>query len=147
MTAQTLYTTRKRLEIAFRRWLTGKAPSVEFASLLYSPLSIYRETIAQRFAQEMTWENFGAVWQLDHIVPLSFFDLTNPVQIALAWSLDNLYPMTCAENKTKGACLESSYLTLIQSAPFDIETHARLVNFVKPYFIQKYPRLIVKLST
>lgn len=50
----------------------------------------------------MTWENYGPKgWHIDHVVPLSAFDLTDSEQLAKACHYTNLQPMWCFENISK----------------------------------------------
>jgi hypothetical protein len=57
--------------------------------------------LEKQFKRGMTWENHGTHWHVDHIVPLSKFDFTNPIQAALATHYTNLQPMWASENLSK----------------------------------------------
>lgn len=57
--------------------------------------------LQKQFKRGMTWENHGTHWHVDHIVPLSQFDFTNPIQAALATHYTNLQPMWAKENLSK----------------------------------------------
>ena len=52
--------------------------------------------------QYMCWNNYGKLWHIDHIIPLSLFDLTDPVQFKKAVHYSNLQPMWASENLSKG---------------------------------------------
>jgi hypothetical protein len=56
--------------------------------------------IQPMFKRGMTWENHGE-WHVDHIRPLSSFDLTDIEQRRLANSLHNLQPMWASQNLKK----------------------------------------------
>lgn len=60
--------------------------------LPYTPsdLKVHLEAL---FVPGMTWNNYGKAWHIDHIVPQSLFDMTNPVEIAKCWDLTNLMPL------------------------------------------------------
>ncbi len=63
-----------------------------------------RTHIEKQFTAEMTWENWGSVWELDHIKPLSSFrytSLDDPL-FKECWCLSNLRPLVRAENQSKG---------------------------------------------
>jgi hypothetical protein len=49
----------------------------------------------------MNWNNYGKVWNLDHIVPMASFDLTNPEQVKICNHFTNLQPMWAKDNFSK----------------------------------------------
>lgn len=137
--------TRKKLEIAFRRWISRRAPSFGFCQHLPTiDPTPYRVNLERQFAPGMSWGNFGSHWQIDHIVPLCLFDLSNPAQIALAWSLDNLRPLIKQDNRIRGASFESAYLALIGRTPINEQDYLRLLALVEPTFKASYPGLRVE---
>ena len=63
-------------------------------------LKIY---IENQFKEGMTWDNWKPDgWHLDHIKPLSKFDLTDPIQFKEAVHFTNLQPLWWNENLSKG---------------------------------------------
>lgn len=57
--------------------------------------------IEAQFTRGMTWANWGTYWHLDHIRPLSTFDLTDPAQAAEACHFLNLRPLRASKNLQK----------------------------------------------
>lgn len=64
-------------------------------------LIVYLES---KFQPGMTWENWGTgkgKWNIDHIMPLAAFDLTNRQHLLLACNYLNLQPLWFLENMSK----------------------------------------------
>jgi len=62
-----------------------------------------------QFKHRMTWHNYGegnGRWNIDHIVPLSAFNLNDPQHCALAFHYKNLRPMWYHDNVVKGSHYE-----------------------------------------
>jgi hypothetical protein len=49
----------------------------------------------------MSWDNYGKEWQIDHILPLSLFDLKDEKHIKIAVHWTNLQPLKSSENTVK----------------------------------------------
>lgn len=91
------------LHVALRRNLPG-VRSKYCAALGYTWGDL-RAHLEKQFTPAMGWENWGAVWELDHIKPLSSFrykSLEDPL-FRECWALDNLRPLLRHENASKGA--------------------------------------------
>ena len=58
-----------------------------------------------KFVPGMTWDNYGK-WHIDHIKPLSSFDLTDPEHLNIACHYSNLQPLWAADNIRKNDSLE-----------------------------------------
>jgi HNH endonuclease. len=68
-------------------------------------LDFLRAYLEAHFNPGMTWENWGkgpGKWNIDHIVPLAWFDLTNREQLLSACHYTNLQPLWSEENLSKG---------------------------------------------
>lgn len=61
-----------------------------------------RQRIESQFTRGMTWDNCGSFWHLDHIVPMSSFDLSNLKDRILVNHISNLRPLRAKENIRKG---------------------------------------------
>jgi len=59
--------------------------------------------IENQFTADMTWENQGSVWHLDHIYPCSKlkYSSVHDNNFKKLWSLDNLRPLCKHENMKK----------------------------------------------
>lgn len=55
------------------------------------------------FQSGMDWDNYGAVWEIDHIVPLSKINLEDPETQKCACHYSNLQPLFVFDNRSKRA--------------------------------------------
>ncbi len=78
--------------------LTGKD---SMSSLIGCTWTFFHAHIERQFKRGQTWENYGKVWHLDHIIPLAAFDLTDQAQRRKAWHYTNLQPLNAEENMRK----------------------------------------------
>ena len=72
--------------------------------MLGYPLSELVAHLERQFTKGMTWDAFrnGGI-HIDHIIPLSSFDLTDEAEWKAAWALTNLRPLWARDNLTKHA--------------------------------------------
>lgn len=53
------------------------------------------------FSEEMTMNNHGSVWHLDHVIPISSLDLKNPDKVYLCFNYLNYMPFLSHDNLSK----------------------------------------------
>lgn len=143
---------KKRLHLAFRRFLTWKSNGHEIKQYLGVDIGEVREWIEEMFLDGMNWDNYGTVWQVDHIVPLRMFDLFDEGQLKIAWHYKNLMPLYKADNLNKEGNVHFSYQILLSLKDKDI-FYSILFNMVKKEYdsmnkyIDKYNYKWIKNKT
>jgi hypothetical protein len=71
--------------------------------LLGCTLDEFRSYIENQFTEGMTWDNWAKDgWHIDHIQPISHFDLTDPEQLRAACHYSNLRPLWARQNISEG---------------------------------------------
>jgi hypothetical protein len=60
-----------------------------------------RSHLEKQFKEEMSWDNYGSVWDVDHIIPCRAFDLIKKEHVIKCWNYRNLRPLIKAENNSK----------------------------------------------
>ena len=60
-----------------------------------------KQYLEKKFKRGMNWKNYGPKWHIDHIKPLSKFDLTDKKQMLKAGNYKNLQPLFAQENLRK----------------------------------------------
>lgn len=62
----------------------------------------YRGYLESRFLDDMSWDNYSFHgWHIDHIVLISFFDLTDKTQVKQCFHYSNTQPLWCIDNIKK----------------------------------------------
>ena len=64
-------------------------------------ISEYYNYLESKFDSNMTWENQGIYWQIDHIRPIASFDLTDEEQLYQCFHYTNTQPLEKTENRLK----------------------------------------------
>lgn len=80
----------------------SKKSKQSFINEVGCDISQLRLHIESLFAPDMNWKNYGSVWEVDHIQPLSSFDLLDSEQAKKAFHYSNLRPLLKQENRIKG---------------------------------------------
>ena len=59
--------------------------------------------LESQFDENMTWDNMGDYWEIDHIIPLNLFhyNTEQDEQFKICWSLANLRPLEKIANKSR----------------------------------------------
>jgi hypothetical protein len=84
---------RKKLNKLMRRG-TGSS----MLALLGCSIDEFKLHLVRRFQLGMTFFNYGSVWSVDHIVPCSKFDLSDPEQRGKCFHYTNLRPLFAGQN-------------------------------------------------
>jgi len=60
--------------------------------------------LESKFDSNMSWDNYGSYWHIDHIKPKSWFiyESVDDPAFKECWSLDNLQPLEAKQNMIKG---------------------------------------------
>lgn len=89
---------RRRL----RDWFKTGYPKY-FNEIAGCSLSDFRDHIASQFDDDMCFENYGAVWEFDHVIPCCAFDLSKMNEVKLCFGYDNTRPIRPLDNSKKSA--------------------------------------------
>ena len=102
-------TLRRRMATALKRnYKTSRTLDILGCSL--KDFRIYLET---KFEPEMTWENYGSVWHIDHIIPCAIFDMSKPAHQKRCFHFSNMQPLFAADNWRKHAKVLTNQFNLL----------------------------------
>lgn len=91
------YNLRRRLYSAVK----GNFKSGSAVQDLGCSIEYLKQYLEFKFDNNMNWNNHGE-WHIDHIIPLSSFDLTNRDELLKACHYTNLQPLWAYDNLSKG---------------------------------------------
>jgi len=90
------------VSMAIRRQEGSKQGESTFKHLPYTP-EILKEHLEAQFDENMSWDNYGSYWNIDHIYPQSKlpYDSVEHPNFKKCWALSNLRPLEKGENIRK----------------------------------------------
>jgi hypothetical protein len=90
-----------KLRIRIKRAITNKLRS-STDSLIGCSIEELKIYLESKFQPGMTWNNYSLYgWHIDHVIPLSSFDLTDPQELKKACHYTNLQPLWAKDNLSK----------------------------------------------
>ena len=88
---------RERMRKALKgNWKQGK--TIEMLGL---NIPEYKEYLSKQFNKDMSWDNYGSYWEIDHIKPCDSFDLSNLEEQKKCFIFTNTQPMEVSKNRIK----------------------------------------------
>lgn len=92
-----------RVSKAIWAFFKGGKAGRKWSELVGYDLEQLKQRVESLFSGTMTWENYGKVWELDHIRPKSWFTgyPTPEDAVRAAWALTNLQPLLISKNRSK----------------------------------------------
>lgn len=73
-------------------------------------ISFLKKWLESLFTEEMTFDNYGSYWQVDHVIPCSKFNLENENEIYNCFHWTNLQPLESKENLSKSGSINNSLI-------------------------------------
>ncbi|MBL3673599.1 hypothetical protein [Paracoccus aerius] len=94
----------RRIDWNIRRALRGQNTSKALEDMFGYSLAELRYHLERQFTKGMDWDRFVAgEIHIDHILPVSSFDLTDVAEVKACYALPNLRPAWALDNLSKGA--------------------------------------------
>lgn len=91
---------RSKIHASIKR-SKGVKKSTRTVELLGCSLDEYKKYLSDRFTKGMTWDNYGKVWHIDHIIPIASFDFKDEHQLRQCFNYTNTRPLDAKENNFK----------------------------------------------
>ena len=99
---------RNRFRNSLKRYQQTKCDGMSV--MIGCSWSFFTKWIESKFSKKMNWNNYGIFgWHIDHIKPLSIFDLTNEEDFKIAVHYKNLQPLWAIDNLKKSNKVSKEY--------------------------------------
>ena len=81
---------KRKWQLAYRRYVVEQKPSETYASYFGLDIQTLREWFTLQFCEPMSWDNYGKAWQIEHIIPATYFNFEDEKELKLCWSFINM---------------------------------------------------------
>lgn len=96
--------TSARIHEGLKRYQTKKqSRTIDYLGCSIEEYYIY---LQQKFDKNMSWDNHGSYWEIDHIKPIDSFDLQDESQMYECFNFNNTQPMEKYKNRLKSNITE-----------------------------------------
>lgn len=92
---------KTKFRTALSSYMIGKVDSSFISLYVNLTQDELVEYIQSLFTPDMSWDNYGKVWELDHIKPVCKFDLTVESDLHKCYYYTNLRPILKQHNRRK----------------------------------------------
>ena len=86
-----------------------KNQPTSYKQILGCEFEFFKKWIEFRFDKNMSWNNFGSYWHIDHILPINGFEFTDEKDKQICFHWTNLQPLSAIENRLKSDKLQLHY--------------------------------------
>ncbi len=62
-----------------------------------------KKWLEYQFDSNIRWDNYSDIWHIDHVVPINFFDLADPIHQQICFHWTNLRPLNAKLNLIKSS--------------------------------------------
>lgn len=127
---------KKRQQAAFRRFIRGESTPIKIRDYIGLNWQEVKVLLESRMQDNMTWQNYGSYWVIDHVAPFWIFDLENEKDLKLLWHPDNLMPMLWEDNTHKQGDLRFAIFKLSQVKGYSLAIELLISRLEKEIKVQ-----------
>ena len=100
-----------------------------------------REWFEYNFTKNMTWDNYGSFWSIDHIIPVSKFDLTKENEKLRCWHWSNLVPVTVNYNSKKKHSIDITQINNVKEKLVKFKEEGSTTKWFSEEFLLSFDKL------
>jgi hypothetical protein len=102
---------RNSVTVAIWKSLRGTKGGRHWEALVGFTIDQLRAHLEKLFQPNMSWDNYGTLWEIDHKMPVAVFNFERPedIDFRICWSLKNLQPLSVKENRRKNKKIDRPF--------------------------------------
>ena len=97
---------KRKWQISLRRYVLDKHICVAYAPYFGLDVENMRQWFEYQFQLGIGWDDFGKMWQFDHIIPVTYFDFSDEAELKMCWNFTNIRVELFQKNKDRGNRLD-----------------------------------------
>jgi hypothetical protein len=97
---------KRKWQISLRRYVLEQYLCVGYAPYFGLDIANMRQWFEYQFSDGIGWEDFGSLWQFDHIIPVTYFNFSQEEELKLCWNFTNIRVEHFQKNKDRGNRLD-----------------------------------------
>ncbi len=97
---------KRKWQISLRRYVLDKHICVAYAPYFGLDVENMRQWFEYQFQNGIGWDDFGKMWQFDHIIPVTYFDFSDEAELKMCWNFTNIRVELFQKNKDRGNRLD-----------------------------------------
>ncbi len=97
---------KRKWQISLRRYVLEKHICVAYAPYFGLDVVNMRQWFEYQFQPGIGWDNFGKMWQFDHIIPVTYFNFSDEEDLKMCWNFTNIRVEKFQLNKDRGNRLD-----------------------------------------
>ncbi len=121
---------KELLNSRLQRLIQGKKSEQanEMLTLLDCDFNFLISWFESQFVFPMNWDNYATIWEIDHVIPTSSYNLVDPIHQRLCYNWSNVRPSLVEDNQRKSNALDRILITSQwhKSTKFMVEYYSTL---------------------
>lgn len=117
---------RNRIRMSIKRQKSSKYKN-SFELIDCSPYFLTK-WLEYQFDSNMSWDNYGSYWSIDHVIPCAYFDLKNREEQLKCFNWRNCRPLNSIENSSKYKKIEPFQILLQEIKVHYYEQHIQIAG-------------------
>lgn len=81
--------------------ICGRLPDSTCIKLFGGTRDVIRTHLQSKFRDDMSWDNYGSLWEVDHVISVSYYKMDNKADVLECFHYSNTQPLMCSENRSK----------------------------------------------